>query len=1445
MNNDASESSTLLNECFKISIEDIERIDWREVATLSLGVLDPIGQLKDWIASALTGFIDIIRKAFETVAAPIADYASRIWSVIQGIPGTLANILNAVNTVVVKPILDALNWVSTQFPSIVNAVGMLISRVGDFISGIPDAFRNIVSRFTSMVSDIFNGLISTVRGGFSWLLDQLSKLPDMFRDVSSRIASLFGDLAERVKSGFSWFIEQVGKLPDIIKTLIDKAEALFAELIDRASKGFSGLLDLLGKAASMVKDALATIIGDIVRGVGGIVEYIRGGFNTVIEWFSRARDWFTEATNALKVLGANFMGFVNAVLQLPERLQYVFGSVVEFFKGLWQALQEFTKDPISWFKKNIVEPAWTGIVGIVGKTVETLKPVWDAIVSAVQFAWDKFMEFAGKVRDAVFEKLHAFAEAVMSSITAKIDALRKAGEAIYGKFMEGFTAMVNAVEGAGKGLGEALITPLWKDLAWTGPPILTAENMVKAWIVSFKLSIPLFTFGLAMELPIRAVAFIARGIAMSMRDLEWKVKIDFAPLGLGGETEFDVAKAVGGALYNFSEELMKHSDKFYEPFWMGVGFWYGRYAGMLLTYYLRNFIPIEIPALTEFEDAYLRARVSVKVPKELGRGGEDIINGMMGLLKVRGFSDYLLKWTFAEPDEYHMKVKDRFEIERTIPLGMVWRIPSPSDIVTMMIRDVIVDPEQFEKIMNVAGYYRDVSSMYYLLHYRYPPPERLAEFYWRGITGVLWYTETLEEKPIKDFLKVKYDARKPVELNYDAETLNDMMMRYMKWHDYAPFPWSKDYPTDKSIIVELMAELPDKVDMRWMMRWGIYEHLSKLNVGMDTSIPNIIEAAKKATGKETVVEKVTKEISLDVRMLARMLESRGMHPYFASLVAVADAHVALTDEMTFLRGGFIELFREGLLTLDATEKLMSGLFAVKFTTGYIDHTSGKPVTFDYMKPIFWLPAERRLLQLRAVMDRGYEIWRDIIRETASGVRRLALTVEGARKILEDYGKSIVEAISSQVEALTGVKWTPELDKKYVELWLKYGEALREVEVKTWIRHYITRVMAWITYRASYGWVKVEDYKGIVDEFVGRGWLVDEEGEFFKTLIDKVIGMVKREKIPTALTLATMAEYMVIDEKTIEKVFDEQRVMEDYRPLYKKYIEVKPFKSDYKTLLNRARRALVLGAIAEDEWSKYKEDALKNYGFRDVEIAIQEALAELDMKIENAGEYVPTPSTLATMAEILPEVRNYISQVLSVRRVKGVWVEFWTKYIWLRPVYDNVSKWATAMFNLTEYFIIDIKQLDEVFKILKTYGWEDLEVTIAQKTILAEQVRYAFSSVIGTPRELAYMARYTDKATDLAYTRASMMINALPIDDQTKNFLKQMWREYITNAQADSEIDMYRTEVINSYAYGILDDKGLDQELDNLRKLGVPEMRLSLIKRIAQLRRVRYSYQYWY
>jgi hypothetical protein len=161
-----------------------------------------------------------------------------------------------------------------------------------------------------------------------------------------------------------------------------------------------------------------------------------------------------------------------------------------------------------------------------------------------------------------------------------------------------------------------------------------------------------------------------------------------------------------------------------------------------------------------------------------------------------------------------------------------------------------------------------------------------------------------------------------------------------------------------------------------------------------------------------------------------------------------------------------------------------------------------------------------------------------------------------------------------------------------------------------------------------------------------------------------------------------------------------------------------------------------------------------------------------------------------------------------------------------------------MFGLAEYFIIDVGQLEQVFKILKTYGYEDLEITIIQKTIDATRVRRAFMDVIGSPRAVTGMARYAEKATDIAVSRAFKMIDALPVDDKTKTLLKEMWKQYVMSYQAYPEIRSYETELINSYANGVLDEKALDQELDYLRKLGVPELRLALVKRTAQLRRAR-------
>jgi hypothetical protein len=161
-----------------------------------------------------------------------------------------------------------------------------------------------------------------------------------------------------------------------------------------------------------------------------------------------------------------------------------------------------------------------------------------------------------------------------------------------------------------------------------------------------------------------------------------------------------------------------------------------------------------------------------------------------------------------------------------------------------------------------------------------------------------------------------------------------------------------------------------------------------------------------------------------------------------------------------------------------------------------------------------------------------------------------------------------------------------------------------------------------------------------------------------------------------------------------------------------------------------------------------------------------------------------------------------------------------------------------MFDLAERLIVTVEQLKPVFDLLKSYGWEDLEIEIARRTILAVQARIAFGEAHGTVRALAGMARWSDKAADLAYSRALKLIEALPVDNTTKELLKQMWKEYIIGTQVHLEARSYIAELVAAYGDGVIDDVALDRELEYLRKLGVPETRLALVRRQAMLRRAR-------
>jgi hypothetical protein len=343
------------------------------------------------------------------------------------------------------------------------------------------------------------------------------------------------------------------------------------------------------------------------------------------------------------------------------------------------------------------------------------------------------------------------------------------------------------------------------------------------------------------------------------------------------------------------------------------------------------------------------------------------------------------------------------------------------------------------------------------------------------------------------------------------------------------------------------------------------------------------------------------------------------------------------------------------------------------------------------------------------------------------------------------------------------------------------------------------------------------------------------GEFLSMVYENIES--RSVRVPTPWQLATLAEYMSIPLNLIEKSIIEYSLDPDFAEFAIRYIFIKPLKSDYRQVITSAIRALRYGAISREVFDNILKNAL-NYGFTEPEIALIQLRTELDLAVDSAKEYVPTPTMLATMAEHLPEVRDYITEVFRARRISGVWTELWTKYIYLRPVIDEVKRWLSAMVALVERNILPMDALSDVLKVLTTYGYEQLEQEIITRTVLSNRARYAWSELLGTAKSLAVMSRYSDTAADMAWTRVAKIVDALPVDNQTKDLIKTMWKQYIVHYQNYPEIRTYVSELVTSYAQGVIDDATFERELRYLKQLGVPEMTIALIRRRAQLRRLR-------
>lgn len=1452
------------------------------IASSAHGITDVLGQIADWfrsvissvsswIVNSINSFVSFVRdsiisnlgnlwlniqsalgRAVSDVASRIASAASSITAALQtaissvasaiaGLPATISSMISSAISGVMSAISGVASAISGAASSIMSSISYVGSSITSAISGMIGAITSAISNVASLMSSIASSMLSALSSIGSSIMSAISNIPSLITGVGSSIMSAISGVLSAVTSAISGVVSAVtSAISGVGKTILDALSGLGRQIIDFVSSGVKWISDYLssiGKTiidgvSSGVKwivDSLSSIGKTIIDGVAATYRFLADVGKRIIDGLAGVGKWLNDVVNflvssfqdiSMKVgagfarISEAFTGFVNAILRVPEMIVAGFSKIGEwiwsalpewfrsgvtaigdFFKGVWEGLKDLISDPVGWFYKNVVEP----VLGFLEWLWGGLQAVWSWIMNALS-------SFAKWLWEGVLELGKAIVSLIWGSITSIIDFFKELGEAISKALIKPikdfFTGLIRPVRDYMKEMIERIATG-------------KSEGEIAELMGMFML--------------VASTQFTFRMIAQALYwlgDLTDGIKVlpnvAIKILGAGGEATVEIPLKFGAVIKHLAAEFREYPDTLMRGFFYGLAIWYTQPFVRLLNSLWRNMIPIELPQVPTIIEY---ARRTLPHPES-----KKIIESAKKLMALYGYSDEALKWYFQPANEMYITVTDRFLTERKIPLSLIYYLPSPSDVATMMVRDIFHTVEDFQRLYLASGMDKDVGALYYFLRFRYPPPERLWQFTVRGVSGLLWATLPEDEKreieeeakPIGAFMPVA-----PVELNFKAKELMAAFKTYMKWHDMARFSWIKGFPSDNMIYVDTLADIPTKIDQRWMIKWGIYEQLSAKGVTYSSPVSDFVY--------KYVEGAPTSKIVMDIANFCRTLQATGLHPHWVPVTAVAEVMNALTEERTMLRTGFVNLFKEGFWDLKAIERLLAGFIVASFKVAYFDVNTMSWSERWVNHPVMYLPPERKLIELRALMDRALDILREVQKDLAVGYQEhIVLTYDEFKEKLSGVIERVNKFFAEDYKQITGSELPAEMRLSFVEAYYKpYVESLeiwREVHTVRRIRMWTQRWLGWLMYRVATGAVTRSDVARFVDVVARYSRLTEAEKAFLRDVMDLMYRIAVRDYAVSPQQLATISEYVVVPAELIEACFEAKLIPEEWREIWRQYISIRPMVDDVKALINAYRRALLYVKVPP-ELEKQVLALANEVGYTERELSIIGLRVQLEELITSSKEFLPSPSTLAALAEYVQLPEEMIRKALEARRVPPEWIDVWVAYIRSKPLKSDVKSLLSAYIRALRRNVVAKEELEAFIKSLPRYGFSDDEVDLIAKRVQLEELIAESAEYVPTPSMLASLVEYVPEARE--FFEDVMAARRVPKKWQ------EIWAKYIDVRPIVDDLKRYLSRAEALYSRFMIKKADFERILSEVADyLGYTKKEEELLMKVTEFERYR-------
>jgi len=1316
----------------------------------------------------------------------VSDYLKEVGSKVEGLKDVLSQIQE--ERLALETIRQNFEEMQKSLPDYfkqsdlkerMSMVQTTISNQGTVLGSIFSAINNISNMITGGINSILSGIQNI--GEYIW-----NALPDFIKDFFDNINKLIKDALDFVSdaagSVVSFLQDLWDKLPDAVKDFINNV---------------ANIVNSLGSAVESIGKALSSAPTNIsIINVSATLDLAEALGTTIYAALSTVYNVLTNSVSFLKNLVDNTITTISSVLgQMYTNLKTASSVFAGLMSGILNALG------------GMIYNAFTTVIGIIGNII-----------------------------DSVSSNIKSFVKGFLNKNVTNKDKIDLAAKGL-GK--SGDTDFINYLRYVKKVGPFSLVT---------SAALNTAYNFIAN---TFEIIVPLAILSTFDTLTIRQAIDAATGVGLDPLMVRMKIVEAMETIKLGELVKpfrdfiFNVLVA---SAFSYLNVLTHTVLRGYETYFLlrnraeYEGLINDEVAKILDSVHLDKDIRIPFGSLTEsdakrFSLFMLISNAPAGVTEytglysAIGKASKSLATFYYIMGKPLNFVEWALDYKNAV-----ITFTDRFGATRVWPIHPLFELPTHSELLRMTQRDVLPNVQTMIKLGLLRGWAPDVTRALYMMTFKYPSFEKLWKFYMRATAGMLWFNPPTEiQKMFTNEANAlgagapitPYQIQQKLSANPGAMNAFEMALNtYFKWIEYSNFSWfTKDttinnvpigshihgalggWTADSWIMADVAADIPGKVDFRWMSRFGIFMWLAeklgdiKGYTPLVDVIPKLLEGSPSST------------ISVDLSWFSKFLQGTGLHPAWVPLTTVAENIMVISDEMTLLRTGWLNLYRYGFVDPDFVEKALSGLFTVSYRVGFWDPNTKAWTTGWINLPVRWLPHERKLLELRMAIDRVVDLYRSFMGVMRRAIQYKAIKTEceeGSTNDICYYYQQMYSTLKQLFEEDTnkilGQALELPIDQTYFDYMKKIVELEGDIAINIEKKLWWFRLSGWLLYYGARGYITADDLKNLVDRVKDKFALSDEEAEAYKDLAESLNSVIIRTQIPTPNEIATIAEFWpdvkdytitIMDDNGNETKYNiiefilKMRGIPDYLwDFWKKIIDLKPLKNDVDRLFTQVIHAYqydyIMQAMADNV-----ENFIKNYGYTDLEINIGKMTGYFMRAHREITRYIPTPTHFATIAEIVPEVLDenwskyeenitvytfddngnltqtqvsisstLMDDVLNNSFMPSKWIEVWKKYIQRRPYADDVRRVVTALleigYSMPAFFDV-LKQYffdtagGESQTSLKDYGYDQKELDILTTYKDLRLLLTSFTRGVNTYSELARIAEVVPEVFTTTYS----------------------------------------------------------------------------------------------